>query len=749
MAKVRRLKLLFYVNALIVALLVAYKIYLNFFEQDFSAVHADQVERIEAALAGRDQFRFAVVGNINNSIGIFERRLLPMLNASGVDFVVSAGNAVSSGGEDKYRALYRTLSKLNMPYLLTFGSNEESRLGSFRFYDHFGPYLYSFSAGNSRFVFLDSTGTTSFQWQLRWLEEELMASTGQHRFVFSEYGFKPVEDEGLLGFEVDYLLPASIRTAFVSLLEAWDVDAVFSASLPRLSIQHSGNTDYVLTGGGGGFMPDTALGYHHYIEVSVNGDQISLTPVKLDVGHHPFWRTMESLWFFIHSLFYVGYLNFILLIAVLLMLAIGLYTAIFVERDYYPDFDIDPEPYQQRTLKVAMFSNNFLPFIGGVPISIDRLRRGLKALGHQVLIVAPTYGNGDEADPDTVRVRSLLPLGKGREFRLANIFLPTPYRRTRAFAPDLIHVHHPFWLGSAGVLLARRLRIPVVYTYHTRLEHYAHFVPLPGPLFRNLVSHALVRRFANRCDGVVVPTQSAEEYLRMIGVKRPIFVQPTGIDYARFQDPQEGRLQALREELKLGDEKLLISISRLSKEKNIGFMIDALSELAREGNTPFRCLILGAGGERARLQQRIDTAGLNGRIQLLGAVPPDELPLYCQLADLFVFASRSETQGMVILEAMAAGVPVVAVRSSGIDDIVIDGHNGFKTPLNRARWRERVAAVLNDEELHQQLSKHARECAAEHSIEAFSSNMSRIYASVLAAREAERPGFHLRRSNDA
>ena len=154
------LKLLFYLCLLVVFLLVGYKTYLNLFTEDFEGVHTEQVERIYQALEPGEPFSFAVVGNINNSVGIFEDRIIPELNRSGLDFLVSAGNAVSGGGEDKYRALYGTLSHLEIPYLLTFGAHEYEDFGSFRFYDHFGPHFFSIEAGNSRLIFLDSTGKT-------------------------------------------------------------------------------------------------------------------------------------------------------------------------------------------------------------------------------------------------------------------------------------------------------------------------------------------------------------------------------------------------------------------------------------------------------------------------------------------------------------------------------------------------------------------------------------------------------------
>ncbi|NIP61088.1 MAG: glycosyltransferase family 4 protein, partial [Gemmatimonadetes bacterium] len=149
------LRLVFYLNVVIVLLVVGYKVYLDVFDSDLQSVHAEQVESIQERLREGGSFRFAVVGNANNSIGVFERQIVPMLNASRVDLVVSAGNAVSDGGEDKYRSLAGALGRLEIPYLLTFGENEADGLGGYRFYRRFGPYFFAFTAGSARFVFLD------------------------------------------------------------------------------------------------------------------------------------------------------------------------------------------------------------------------------------------------------------------------------------------------------------------------------------------------------------------------------------------------------------------------------------------------------------------------------------------------------------------------------------------------------------------------------------------------------------------
>ena len=401
-------------------------------------------------------------------------------------------------------------------------------------------------------------------------------------------------------------------------------------------------------------------------------------------------------------------------------------------KDYYPDYDLDPQPWLSKPLRVAMFTNNYLPFIGGVPISIARLRKGLETLGDIILIVCPRYRDQPREETNVVRVPSLLAMGEKREFRLANIFLARIRRQVRAFKPDIIHLHHPIWLGSLGLFVARRLKVPAVYTYHTRLEHYAHFVPLPGNLFRNLISHELIKRFANKCDGVIVPTYSTEEYLRMIGVKSPTFVQPTGIEYQKFQEVDDSDVRKLRNSLGIGNETVFVSVSRLSNEKNIDFMIDAIEELRRRTDRPFRFLMIGEGHQHERLQQRIDELGLQDCFTLVGSIPPDDMATWYHLGDAFLFASKSETQGMVILEAMAAGLPVVAVRSSGIEDVVRHGYNGFKTPEKQDQWCDHVQQLLEDDTLRQELAEHALAFAADYSVEQFARDMREIYALTLA-----------------
>lgn len=739
MAKQRKrwFRLLYVGNLLLLCYLIGYQIYLHVLDPVEESVHAEQVAAITEALGEADALRFAVVGNTNNSVRVFRDEIVPRLNEGEYDFMVSAGNALSGGQEESYRLLHEILDRLRIPYVLTFGENEESDFGSFRYYEQFGPHFFSFVAGNSHFIFLDGTGRSSYTWQLDWLERELGNTPARHRFVFIGLPVHERLEETPVLERDHYLEAPEFREGLIELFEANDVDVVFSANLTLYSRLSRNGVDFVTTGGAGGLVIDDNASFHHFVDVRVSEEGVTIDPVMVNI-HLPDWqRTLDSIWGALYSFLYVSYLRFLLVISGLILLALFLHRRIIQSRDYYPDFDVDPSPYQDRSLRVGMYSNNYFPFVSGVTVSVERLRRGLMTLGDRVLLFVPQYRDEAENDDDIVRADTIAAFGSKGEFRLSNPFLPRLRKRLKTFRPDIIHVHHPFWLGSVGLFMGRLLNVPVVYTYHTRLEHYAHFVPLPGLLFRNLISHYMIRRFSNKCQGVVVPTHSAEEYLRVIGVTTNTLIQPTGIDTDRFREADPDSIAALRQQYGIeANETVLISVSRISKEKNIDFMLDSLAILREDKR--FRLLLVGDGPGREAVEDRIRQNGLTSQVTLVGAVSPEEMANYYHLGDLFVFASKSETQGMVILEAMSAGLPVVAVRSSGIDDVVREGENGFKTPENRQLWAERVGQLMEDAGLREALGQRAQHFAADYDVSVYARRIHDFYAFLLAQYHAGR-----------
>jgi glycosyltransferase involved in cell wall biosynthesis len=257
-------------------------------------------------------------------------------------------------------------------------------------------------------------------------------------------------------------------------------------------------------------------------------------------------------------------------------------------------------------------------------------------------------------------------------------------------------------------------------------------VPLPKTLFRNFLAHALVRRIGNRCDAVVVPTEASEHYLRMIGVKSSIFVVPTGIETDRFGSCAKADLSNLRTRLGIKSHDLvLVSASRISVEKNIDFLLQAIGQLAQNCPRTFKLVLIGEGPEKTRLIKVAAQSGLQDTVIFAGSVSPEQMPLYYSLGDVFVFASTSETQGMVILEAMASGMPVVAVRASGIDDFVINGVTGFKTTEHKEVWAEKIRLLLEDDRLRQRMATQANTLAKKYGMDTFGARMEQVYAHVL------------------
>jgi glycosyltransferase involved in cell wall biosynthesis len=317
---------------------------------------------------------------------------------------------------------------------------------------------------------------------------------------------------------------------------------------------------------------------------------------------------------------------------------------------------------------------------------------------------------------------------------VTNIFSPELKRKFNRLDIDIVHSHHPFWLGSRGMTLAEQSNIPTVYTYHTRLEKYAHYLPslfIAEEIFRKRIAHMIVKRFSNRCNAAFAPTASAKEYLRNIGVSKYIEVLPTGIELDKYIMDRDC-LDALHDKIKTDCEILLFSVSRLSKEKNLYFLLKGLKYIKQHTEINFKCLIAGDGSEKENIQNHIIENGLENYVKLIGLIDNEEIHKYYILSDLFVFASKSETQGMVLLEAMAGQTPVIAVRSSGIDDVIENGVNGYKTREDVSEWSQKVIKLMQDQVLLEKMSENAYEVARDHSIASMAKKAEKVYNKIVS-----------------
>jgi 1,2-diacylglycerol 3-alpha-glucosyltransferase len=319
-----------------------------------------------------------------------------------------------------------------------------------------------------------------------------------------------------------------------------------------------------------------------------------------------------------------------------------------------------------QTLRIAFFTECYRPIQNGVVAAVDALSDALRARGHDVVCVTPTMPGYREDNASVVRVPSL-PLPAPTAYRLTLPLLP--HRAlARSARPSIVHAHSAFVTGWMAIRAARRYRAPLVFTYHTRLEDYAHYVPFETRMTRSAVVR-LTRVYANAASAVTVPNPAMERHLRDLGVTTRIVVLPCPIDVAFFA--RGVRREQVRRRLGAGpSDRLVLIVARLAKEKNLDLGLAAFARLAVRGA---RLGIVGAGPERERLEALAGQLGIAGRTTFAGEFSRAELPDCYASADAFLFTSQSETQGLVLVEALAAGLPVVAVDTPQTRDVVGSG----------------------------------------------------------------------------
>lgn len=318
-----------------------------------------------------------------------------------------------------------------------------------------------------------------------------------------------------------------------------------------------------------------------------------------------------------------------------------------------------------------MMTNTYLPHVGGVARSVSSFTEEYRRRGHRVLVVAPKFKGSPKNEPDVIRVPAIQNFN-GSDFAVVLPIFSDLNDALDEFCPDLIHAHHPYLLGMTALKAARTRNLPLVFTHHTRYEYYTHYVPFDSPALKRFVIE-LATRYANLCDLVFAPSESIAELLRQRGVKTPIEVVPTGI---RLERLEHGDRQSLRQSLGIPQEDFAVGhVGRLAPEKNLEFLTEAVASfLARQPSAHF--LVAGQGPCANSMRQHLDTLGMADRFHLLGILVGQALADAYHAMDVFAFASQSETQGLVLIEAMAARVPVVALDAPGVREVVEDRSNG-------------------------------------------------------------------------
>ncbi|HEY6487031.1 MAG TPA: glycosyltransferase [Candidatus Cybelea sp.] len=335
-------------------------------------------------------------------------------------------------------------------------------------------------------------------------------------------------------------------------------------------------------------------------------------------------------------------------------------------------------------LRVGLFTEIYRPVVNGVVASVETLAQGLQRAGHEVFCFAPKMAGATGSERRIVRIPSL-PL-PATPYRLT---LPLISRRDVKSVIErlsVVHVHSPFITGWMGMRYARRYGMPLIYTYHTQLEAYAHYVPFEANATRFAASQ-LTRRFANLADAVIAPTPAMAARLRELGVTVRVETVPSGIDVARFAAGR--RREDLRAQAGARNgSRLFLYVGRLAKEKNIEILFEAL---ARAGDPEARLAIAGDGPLREELGRRAKALRLESRIRFLGLIEQARLPDLYASADAFVMPSITETQGIVQAEALAAGLWVIAADAPQNRDVL--GSAGVLVAAEPAAFAAALAAV--------------------------------------------------------
>lgn len=390
-------------------------------------------------------------------------------------------------------------------------------------------------------------------------------------------------------------------------------------------------------------------------------------------------------------------------------------------------------------MRILMISDVYFPRINGVSTSIQTFRRGLHALGHETVLIAPEYPipsqTSDEGETLRIPSRYLPRDPEDRLMRIGKIRALRGELAQRAF--DIVHVQTPFIAHYQGTSLARMMQLPVVETYHTYFEEYLHHYV---PLMPRAVMRFLARRFTtsqcNALDALVVPSDAMRSALDAYGVRCPMQIIPTGMEMDRFAAGDGARFRA-----KLDiqpDQPTLVHVGRIAHEKNIDFLFRMLRKVA-DRVPRIVMIVAGEGPALSHCKSLVASMGLGQHVRFVGYLSRDSELLDCYRAgDLFVFSSRTETQGLVLLEAMALGVPVVSTAYMGTADIVKPERGARSAPDDESGFASIVMELLANPLKRAVMSAEARTYAATWSAQAMAAKLAAFYASTLQASARQR-----------
>ena len=386
-------------------------------------------------------------------------------------------------------------------------------------------------------------------------------------------------------------------------------------------------------------------------------------------------------------------------------------------------------------MKIALMTNNYKPYMGGVPVSIERLARGLEKQGHRVTIFAPTY-------EEQLQEENVFRYSTCMNHFIGGIVLPNPFdmRIEEEFRKqdfDVIHVHHPVLIGRTAVHLSRKYNIPLVFTYHTRYEKYVECYTR-GIVKADRLMPLYLRTFLRHCDFIFAPTEGIRDYLIGVCNVSPdrIGILPTGVEEGNFHVPEREKTD-IRKKYGAEEMPLFLTVSRMAREKNVGFLLESLSAFKKMYGKDFRMIMVGDGPDREWYEKQCEALQIKDEVVFTGTLPNGETAAYFGAADAFLFASKTETQGIVVLEAFAGGTPVLAVRASGVEDLVTSGVNGVLTEEDQEAFAEVLAKFCDGRMNRTEMADKAYATGLLYREERVAQEAARVYNKIVCVRKRE------------
>lgn len=397
-------------------------------------------------------------------------------------------------------------------------------------------------------------------------------------------------------------------------------------------------------------------------------------------------------------------------------------------------------------MRIAMFTDSYPPYINGVSTSIVMLQKALEKKGHQVYIVTVNdkgHSYKYENENKIIRIPGI-PIGI-YDYRLTGIYPVRIINKIKKWNLDIIHSQTEFGVGTFARIVAKQFNIPLVHTYHTLYEDYVHYITKGyfNKSSKKVVQHLTKFYCDKTATELIVPTKKIYALFKeKYKFERNIHIVPTGIDVERFykEKIKADDVNKICKELDIQKNDFnILFVGRLGKEKDIEFLIESQFMLIKK--YPFcKLIIIGDGPDFEHYKKMVSKLKLSNNVKLVGKVPWDNIPKYYQIANIFATASRSETQGLTVIEAMASSLPVVAADDDSFKEIVVPDLNGYLFK-NKKQYRKIIETLIEDKEKVEFLSKQARIASESYSSKYFADRVLEVYKSALKGRDPKSKTF--------